>query len=247
MARARSPQYPAIGLREALEKVQLVYDKDYTNELPRAVVAEHMGYQSLNGKSLGILSALAKFGLLDGRGDQTKVSELALTILAHQPGDPERHEALKIAAERPTLFSEIQAKFPDGKVSDQALRSYLLTRRFIPSAADIVIRAYRDTKALVQAESAFYDGDNPDQEVEDSMEHQHQFAAGSHNPPPPLGKLPRITLGDDQLEISGGVIANLEQLEKVFKMLRAGKMMLEVQAEDLPKQQDTKDPEKEFE
>src|SRR5688572_18372750 len=89
----RSPQYPAIGLKEAIEKATLVYNQDYQSATTKEAVASHMGYQSLNGKSLGVISALSKFGLLEGRGDQTKISDLAVVIIAHPPGAPERVEA----------------------------------------------------------------------------------------------------------------------------------------------------------
>jgi hypothetical protein len=159
MARARSPQYPAIGLKEAVEKATAVYNRDYQNPIPRAVAAEHMGYQSLNGKSLGVLSAVLKYGLLEGRGDDTRVSDLAVSIIAHSPGTPERAAALKDAASRPELFAELDARFQGGKASDQAVRSYLLTQKFIPTAADAVIRSYRETKQLVEAEATGYTSD----------------------------------------------------------------------------------------
>ncbi len=150
MARARSPEYPAISLKEAIDRVKMVYDKDYQNRLPKKVIAEHMGYKSLSGASLPVLAALAKYGLLEGRGDETRVSDLAVSIIAHAPGTPERMEALKQASALPELFAELDGRFQSGKASDQAIRSYLLTQKFIPSAADAAIRAYRDTKALVE-------------------------------------------------------------------------------------------------
>lgn len=156
MAKARSPQYPSIGLKEAVEKIAAVYARDYQNTIPRQVVAEHMGYQSLNGKSLGVLSALIKYGLLEGRGDNSRVSDLAVQIIAHPPGTAERAEALKEAAEKPELFTELDGRFPAGRASDQAIRSYLLTQKFIPHAADAAIRSYRETKAFVEADSAGY-------------------------------------------------------------------------------------------
>lgn len=162
MAKARSPSYPAIGLKEAIEKVQLVYDKDYQNELPKKVVAEHMGYKGLSGASLPILAALRKYGLLEGRGDDTRVSDLALAIIAHDHGTDERIAAIKTAASNPTLFSDLDHKFQGGKASDTAIRSYLLTQKFIPEAADAAIRAYRETKQLVEAEWRGY----PSAEIE---------------------------------------------------------------------------------
>ncbi|MGJ5208163.1 hypothetical protein [Bradyrhizobium sp. HKCCYLR20261] len=157
MAKARSPQYPAIGLKEAIERATEVYNNDYQNPIPRSVAAAHMGYQSLNGKSLGVLSAVLKYGLLEGRGDQTRVSDLAVSIIAHPPGSGERVGSLREAASNPELFAELDARFQGGKASDQALRSYLLTQKFIPTAADAAIRSYRETKQLLEAESSGYD------------------------------------------------------------------------------------------
>lgn len=215
-------------LGEAVQKVKMVYDEDYQNELSREVVAQHMGYQSLNGKSLGVLSALIKFGLLDGRGDKTRVSDLALQIVAHQTGEPERVKALREAANRPILFAEINEKFSGGKVSDQALRSYLLTRRFIPSAADAVIRAYRDTQTIVQAEGAFYD--EPEDDKEAAMEHQrpHEGArvAPQHgherSAPPRRGAPFRVAFEGDGIQVSGHLTtpAEVDRLVKILKLNR---------------------------
>src|SRR5882762_1406569 len=166
MPRARSPGYPTIGLREAIEKVKLVYEKDYQNRIPRALVAQHMGYRSLNGKSLGVLSALTKYGMLEGRGDENYVSDLALEIIAHAPHTPERRRAIAEAASRPELFAEIDSRFQDGKASDSAIRSFLLTRKFIPEAADTVVRSYRETKEFVTQERGGDRGEPPLSSVE---------------------------------------------------------------------------------
>lgn len=152
MAKARSPSYPAISLKEALEKINQIYERDYQNPIPKAVVASHMGYGGLNGKSLGVLAALSKFGLLEGRGNESRVTDLAVKIIAHPHGTPERAEAIKEAAEKPELFNELNARFQNGKASDQAIRSHLLTQKFIPAGADALIRSYRETKQLVDSE-----------------------------------------------------------------------------------------------
>lgn len=164
MAKNRSPEYPAIGLNEAIEKVRMVWTNDYQNKVPKQVIAEHMGYKGLNGGSLPVISALSKYGLLEGRGDETRVSDIALAILVHEPGTPERAAALKQAAEAPELFAELDNKFQGGKVSDAAIRSYLLTQKFLPTAADAAIRAYRDTKQLVNAEVPGHTAMAPKQE-----------------------------------------------------------------------------------
>jgi hypothetical protein len=187
MAKARSPEYPAVSLKEAIDRVKMVYDKDYQNRLPKRVVAEHMGYKSLSGTSLPMLAALAKYGLLEGRGDDTRVSDLAVKIIAHAPGTPERASALKQAAAMPELFAELDARFSDGKASDQAIRSYLLTNKFIPSGADAAIRSYRDTKQLVEAEAGGYIEPEKQPEPPPSMTPSANPSGGakpSFTPPP---------------------------------------------------------------
>lgn len=152
MAKARSPRYPAIGLPEAIEKVRAVYDNDFTNEVPKEVVAAHMGYGGLNGASLGVISAVSKFGLLVGGGKGMRVSDRALAILVNEPGHPDRADAIREAAAEPALFAELFQQFPNG-ASDQNLKSYLITRmKFLPSAVEGAIRAFRSTESLVQKE-----------------------------------------------------------------------------------------------
>lgn len=188
VTRARSPEYPAIGLKEAVEKVQAIYAKDYQNRLPKQVMAEHMGYKSLNGGSLPIISALSKYGLIEGRGDETRVSDLGLAIVAHAPGTRERLKALDTAASSPELFKDLNSRF-NGRGSDAAIRAYLLTQKFIPGAADAAIRSYRETNELVEAESKAYALANPEAAFQVEMQEQEQQAhEEGHSPFPTRGR-----------------------------------------------------------
>ncbi len=152
MSRSRSPNYPQIGLKEAIHRVANVYRSDYQAPLTRDLAAERMGYSGLNGKSLAVLAALGRFGLLEGRGERTRVTDLAVRILAFPPGSAERRAALLEAANRPELFVELDERFPRGQASDAAIRAWLITRGFIPPAAEATVRAYRETKQLLEAE-----------------------------------------------------------------------------------------------
>jgi hypothetical protein len=179
MARSRSPEYPAIGLGEAIEKVKSIYEKDYQNKLSKEVIASHLGYKGLSGASLPILSALNKYGLLEGRGNETRVSDLALNIVVHDPGAPERMVAINNASTNPDLFLELFRKFPKGKASDSAIRGHLLLKKFIPSAADTAIRAFRETNQLVEEEEKAYKKQNPEAALQVEMEEQMQEAIDS--------------------------------------------------------------------
>jgi hypothetical protein len=152
VSRTRSPNYPQIGLKEAVQRVSGVYNRDYQATLTRALAAERLGYSGLNGKSLAVLAALGKFGLLAGRGEETRVTDLAVRILAFPPGSPERRAALGDAASRPELFVELDQRFARAQASDGAIRAWLITRGFIPPAAEAAVRAYRETKQLLEAE-----------------------------------------------------------------------------------------------
>jgi hypothetical protein len=162
MAKSRSPSYPAIGLKEAIARVGMVYAKDHLNQVPKAVIAEHMGYKGLSGASLPILAALNQYGLLEGRGDETQVSQRALNIIVHEPGSSSaRLMAMREAAFLPDVFSELVDRFRGGNPSDAAIRAHLLSARFIPAAADTVVRSYRETNGLLEAEEEAYKRANP--------------------------------------------------------------------------------------
>lgn len=242
MAKTRSPGYPAIGLKEAIEKARLVYNKDYQNRLPKKVVAEHMGYKSLNGASLTVLAALGKFGLLEGRGDQTQVSDRALAIIAHEPGAPDRVKAIKDAAEEPALFAELDEKFSGGKASDPAIRAYLLTQKFIPEAADTAIRAYRETKQLVEDESRGYSNGEmapetppPSQPPRDSSR-QGVFvippaALAPKGEPEPF----RILLTLNQGVVVSGTLHDTADATAAIKMLEMAKALLPERQPEAPR------------
>lgn len=153
MSRSRSPNYPQIGLKEAVQRVKNVYESDYRSSLTRALTAERLGYSGVNGKSLAVIAALGKFGLLEGKGEDLRVSELAVRIIAHPPGSPERMQALAEAVARPELFQAIAQRFPGKGASDGTIRAFLMTEGFIPPAADSALRAWRETQQMMAQES----------------------------------------------------------------------------------------------
>jgi hypothetical protein len=157
MAKVRSPQYPVIGLGEAIGKAKAIYGEEYQSPISKVVVAKHMGFSSLNGKSLGMIAALTRYGLLEGRGNDCRISDRAVTIIAHPAGSPERIEAIRQAAASPSIFLDLDKRSPDGKGSDEGLRAYLMTNKFIPDAAATAIRSYRETQRVVAVESKGYD------------------------------------------------------------------------------------------
>lgn len=236
MAKVRSPSYPSIGLKEAVEKASNIFAQNYQSPVPREVAAVLMGYGGLNGKSLGVLAALTKYGLLEGRGDDTRVSDLAVRIIAHEDGMPERAEALAEAASRPELFKEIDARYNGGKASDAAIRAYLITQKFIPTAADSVIRTYRETKSLLKPDTTITPLSLSMPELAETGDSEHKSSASTSQ----LKLAPTIGANDDdpyQVSISGSTrmgktisgqftFKDQESVDELIDVLNAMKMQL---------------------
>lgn len=157
MARVRSPNYPALSLPEAITAITKVFAKENRHRADKEVVVKAMGYGGVNGASLGSLSALLKYGLLEQLKDGGyKVTERALAIL-HPQTPQEKVEAITAAAQEPALFAEMLKDFPGSIPSDDNLRSYLVRRAFGPTALSAVIKSFRETMSLVATEGAGYD------------------------------------------------------------------------------------------
>lgn len=182
--RARSPNYPALGLPKVIEFARRVYDKNHLHKASPAVVAVAMGYTSLNGNSATAISALKKFGLLEDVDKDLKITQDALAILVEPSGSPERARLILKAALRPNLFEIINAEYPGRPPSDDILRSFLLRNGFVQSTVDLPIRAYRETMELVEKERAFYNDEG--------------------------AKKPLVTKVAAPLEAEGGSVENIE-------------------------------------
>jgi hypothetical protein len=166
--RVRSPNYPALSLPEALEKVRMVFERQHTHGAPREVVVKSMGYAGINGASATAISALHKFGLLEGRGDEVRISDRAMRYL-NPMSEAEREEAIRAAAYEPVLYRELSEKFPGRLPSEDVLRSYLIRNGFGPGAVSGIILGYRQTMELVDRPEGAYDSAQAITEPERAM------------------------------------------------------------------------------
>lgn len=165
----RSPNFPQIPLGEAIDSIRLVYQREGRSKMPRLSAVKPLGYSSINGRSLGILAALRAYGLLDGRGDDVRLSDDAITILNAPAESSERQEALIRAFESPPAFALLRAK---GDASSDTLKWHLIKSNFRDDSADKLLRVYLDSKNLVNAQAGAYDSVSSD---EGSVEPQSGF------------------------------------------------------------------------
>jgi hypothetical protein len=229
--RIRSPNYPALSLPDAIEKVVTLYRSQHMHPALREVVAKGMGYNSLNGASASAISALGKYGLLERIGEEIKVSERALRIL-HPHSPEERSAAIQEAASQPPLFAELSERFPGRIPSDDLLRNYLIRNGFAPSAVSAVIVAYRETSEMAEREGRMHDSLREQTQEHAAMPHQTSAATApaasawqmDQSGPPPAhqpqsGPTPVISIMDDHTIVVNTVVRTREKARALRRMI----------------------------
>lgn len=166
----RSPSYPSIDLGVAVERVR---------ELARAVPAgsttmtaalKIWGYKSKTGFAGRTLAAILKYGLieeLEASGDhrKVKISDLGRKILYLKPDNsPERIGAIKEAALKPKIHTELYEQWEAQLPSDEVLSNYLtLERDFNPNAVHKLVSVWKETYEFANLGKA---GTIPDEKVD---------------------------------------------------------------------------------
>lgn len=152
MAGTRSPNYPALGLAEAIQLAEKLYRNERRSSMDPAVIARAMDYNALHGPARSRISALRKYGLIEPTRGGFRLTDAAMTIL-FPPTESERREALREAAFRPELFRTMAS---EPGASDANLLGKLVRLGFTDAGAKAAIAAYRDTFSLVEPEEASY-------------------------------------------------------------------------------------------
>jgi hypothetical protein len=143
--RTRSPRYPSISLREAVDLARKIYAKDGMHPLDRESAVQHLGYSSLNGASATALASLKQYGLsADAGTGMLRLTDLSLDII-EPTGDEAQHAALQAAAYTPDLFAALRERFPDKPPSESNLRAHLVRQGFTPAAVKSIIPSYLET------------------------------------------------------------------------------------------------------
>lgn len=231
--RDRSPNYPIIGFRSALDATRKIYTAEKRHAMKPDVAAKHMGY-TLNGRSKSMLSALKKYGLVEASPDGIRVSDDAVALFHYQPATPEYQTRARALPMRPEIFREIieQGGFP--LPSDDNLRARLVhNRKFSPEAANACIASLRESVEFLSAlDPSTGVADTPtDTTPETTVPPTSQSAASTPAPRPapaatPVGNAPapyRFPLGggvDVELRFTGAITKKqITMLKKQIDLL----------------------------
>lgn len=165
----RSPSFPQMGLGEAIERLTVLYKAIGTHMTSREVVAKGLGYSGVSGPSATVIGTLTRYGLLEGRGDEIKISNVAMAILRPH-SEQEKIDAVRTAARSPELFQDLGEKFPGSAPGNELLRNYLIRRGFSEQAADIAILAYKETLEFAGESGGRYDSASDPGKGADTMQ-----------------------------------------------------------------------------
>ena len=144
--RQRSPNYPAVGLREAVERVRKLYTEDGRAGAPPKIAAMHIGFKAPHGQAMSVLAALKRFGLVSEANGRMAPTHAAIEILNLPENDPRRQAALREAALAPPIYRELVDKNRIGLPKRDVLESDLIVyKKFNPTAVKGFVTDFLDT------------------------------------------------------------------------------------------------------
>jgi hypothetical protein len=144
--KVRSPSFPFLGLREALDRARAFYEAEQRNAARPETAAAHWGYSAKSSGGKQTIAALRSFGLLEG-DTLVKLSGRALRILLDERGSSEdRERLLKQAALLPPLHSRLWERYGPELPSAQTLRlTLILDEGFNENSVDDFLGEYKET------------------------------------------------------------------------------------------------------
>ena len=137
----RSPNFPFITLKMALERASQFYDEEKRGRAAFPVAAAHWGYSPSSSGAFQTVAALKNYGLMTDEGTGTsryvRLTELAFRILLDtRPDSVEREKYKRQAALLPAVAAEVHQKWSDMLPSESTLNHYFVFERgFSPSSA----------------------------------------------------------------------------------------------------------------
>lgn len=144
--KVRSPSFPFISLREAVDRARAFYEAEQRNAARPETAAAHWGYSPKSSGGKQTIAALRAFGLIEG-DTLVKLSGRALRILLDErEASEERERLLKQAALLPPLHSRLWERYGADLPSAQTLRlSLILDEGFNENSVDDFLTEYKET------------------------------------------------------------------------------------------------------
>jgi|GEM_PF-6783430 len=165
----RSPGYPVIDLRSALNRARQL--KEYApnrKPIPIDSALRHWGFGPKSGTGFQQLASVKKFDLIldQGSKDQRTVqlTDLAWKILTDPRDDSEpKQAALREAALAPAIHKKIHDRYPNGLPDDTNTTVWLVQEeKYNEKAVPLLLKQVRATFEFAQLDSAPATGNDTD-------------------------------------------------------------------------------------
>jgi len=140
--RVRSPTYPRAGLREICVRFVAIYLAHGADWLGLESAVQRLGFASLSGWALSLITTAAKFGIIERDGRRLRLTRRAATIFSPEH-HMERKAALWEAINGNEVFSLLVRE--ERAQGTEALQPKLLSLGFTPAAAERALAAYRES------------------------------------------------------------------------------------------------------
>ncbi|MGZ4688168.1 MAG: hypothetical protein ACXVJW_03995 [Acidimicrobiia bacterium] len=162
--RGRSPSFPGLSLKVAVQRAQTAYEQLRTHPSPLGTFTAVWGYKSpTTGPATVALAALRKYGLLKYEGEKggrtARLTDLAVEILVK----PDNKAAIQKAALLPPIHKEMWDRFGSDLPPESALRyEFEAQRGFTDSGFRDFLKEYRETVAFAELASSASVGEQAD-------------------------------------------------------------------------------------
>jgi hypothetical protein len=145
--RMRSPNYPSVGLKQAIERLKKFYELDGRAGAKADIAAKHIGFASAHGQAYSVLSALKKFGLVEDKDGRVVPTARAVEIISLPETDERRKRAIRLAATSPQIYAELIEQYRDtGLPHPETLAGELQAYKgFNPNAVKEFLQAFSET------------------------------------------------------------------------------------------------------
>lgn len=253
LSAGRGPAYPAISLRDALDRAAKFRDANAIRiTLNLEAAYRVLGFKGASGASRQIVASLNYYGLLDyiGKGSDRKVrlSELALRIMLDKlPDSPERIAAIKEAALKPAIHARLAEQLKLPPPVDVIIERFLVLEcEYSEGVAETIIQVYRDTLEFAGLnkpdringeEGAIVDLPPPPTMVDDAIKGigagigRAPMTPAAHSqapvtlPPPAEPGAMKVALDGNRIVVSA--VVGLKDARRLLKRLEANIALLE--------------------